>query len=65
MNTFISLENLKYYDKCLKEYINMKINLNTNKSTNCPNCGAVITSSRCEYCGTDFEQSAIWGNKTN
>ena len=22
--------------------------------TNCPNCGAPITSSRCEYCGTVF-----------
>lgn len=23
--------------------------------TNCPNCGAPITSYRCEYCGTKFE----------
>lgn len=22
--------------------------------TNCPNCGAVITSNHCEYCGTVF-----------
>ena len=24
------------------------------KLTNCPNCGAPITSSKCEYCGTVF-----------
>lgn len=23
--------------------------------TNCPNCGAPITGSKCEYCGTVFE----------
>lgn len=33
----------------------------TNKTTNCPNCGAPITSNKCEYCGTNFEASAIWG----
>lgn len=25
------------------------------KTLNCPNCGAVITESKCEYCGTVFE----------
>lgn len=25
-----------------------------NVLTNCPNCGAPITSCRCEYCGTVF-----------
>ena len=58
---YISLENLEYYTKCLKQYINMKIELGVNKSTHCPNCGALITSSKCEYCGTDFEASAMWG----
>lgn len=24
-------------------------------SSNCPNCGAPISGTRCEYCGTDFE----------
>ena len=24
------------------------------RHTNCPNCGAVITGNRCEYCGTLF-----------
>ena len=23
--------------------------------TNCPNCGAPITKSKCEYCGTTFD----------
>jgi len=26
-----------------------------NESLNCPNCGAVRTGSKCEYCGTVFE----------
>jgi hypothetical protein len=52
---------LKYYDQRIKKYINMKMELSINKSTHCPNCGAVITSSKCGYCGTDFEQSAMWG----
>lgn len=38
--------------------IDAKIELSTMKRTNCPNCGAVITSSKCDYCGTDFE--TIW-----
>ena len=61
IDDLITFENLKYYDKCLKEYLNMKIELSTKKSTHCPNCGAVITGGKCEYCGTDFEQSMIWG----
>lgn len=58
---YVDLKGLEYFAKCMKEYVNMQIDLRTNKSTNCPNCGAVITSSKCEYCGTDFEQSALWG----
>ena len=27
--------------------------------TNCPNCGAPITSSKCEYCGTVFRDQRI------
>ena len=60
-NKFVNLENLKYYDRCLKQYINMRIDLNTKKSTKCHSCGAPITSSKCDYCGTDFEQVMIWG----
>ncbi len=61
MTKYIDLKGLEHYTECLKQYINMKIELSVNKSTHCPNCGALITSSKCEYCGTDFEQSAIWG----
>ena len=27
--------------------------------TNCPNCGAVITGYRCEYCDTVFSESLV------
>lgn len=26
--------------------------------TNCPNCGAPVSGSVCEYCGTKFKQGA-------
>lgn len=40
----------------MKEYVDIKIQLANNKQTNCPNCGAIITGMKCEYCGTDFEK---------
>lgn len=58
---YIDFKGLEHYTSCLKQYINMKIELMVNKSTHCPNCGALITSSKYEYCGTDFEASAMWG----
>jgi predicted amidophosphoribosyltransferase len=61
MTKYIDLKGLEHYTECFKQYINMKIELSVNKSTLCPNCGAPITSSKCEYCGTDFEASAMWG----
>jgi len=30
-----------------------------NDKLNCPNCGAVITGDKCEYCGTIFKQEKI------
>lgn len=54
-NKYVSLENLQYFWRLLKEYIDVKTELTINKKTNCPNCGAPITSMKCEYCGTDFE----------
>lgn len=45
---------LRYYTKLMKEYIDIKIDLVQHKQTNCPNCGAVITGLKCEYCGTNF-----------
>ncbi len=38
--------------------------INKPKVTNCPNCGAVVTNRRCEYCGTlfnDFNNTPIGG----
>ena len=61
MTKYIDSRGLEYYTKKIKEYINLKVELATNKSTHCPNCGALITSSKCEYCGTDFEASMMWG----
>ena len=58
---FIDVNALEYYTKCMKQYINMKVELQTNKKTNCPNCGAPITSSKCPYCDTDFEQIMLCG----
>lgn len=26
----------------------------SDKQTNCPNCGAVLKNSKCEYCGTEI-----------
>lgn len=59
---YVSLENLEYFTKLMKQYVKMQIDLQIKKETHCPNCGALITSSKCDYCGTDFEQSALWGN---
>ena len=58
---YLDYENIKAYDTLLELANWTKTHSDTNKTTNCPNCGAPITSSKCEYCGTDFEQSAIWG----
>jgi len=58
-NKVISLQNLKQYHENLMKYIDMKIELVTIKKTNCPNCGAPITSMKCEYCGTDFEKGIL------
>ena len=32
-----------------------------NLVANCPNCGAVITSTKCEYCGTIFDRNCNAG----
>lgn len=56
---YINLECLSYFCKKMKEYVDMKIELGVNKRVNCPNCGAPITSMKCEYCGTDFEKGIL------
>ena len=55
MNQFLDINGLRYFTKLLKEYIDIKVELTHNRTTNCPNCGAMITGMKCEYCGTDFE----------
>ena len=54
MTKCVTLEGLEYYHKRLMKTIDAKIDLGIKGKTNCPNCGAVITSTKCEYCGTDF-----------
>ena len=55
MKKYIDLGGLEYFVKLIKEPMNVKAELTYNKITNCPNCGAMITGMKCEYCGTDFE----------
>ena len=59
MDKFLTLEGLRFYDSRIKEYINIKIDLKTKEETHCPNCAALITDSKCPYCGTDFERRLI------
>ena len=54
MTKYITLDGLRRYTELMKQYIDLQINLSKHSKTNCPNCGAVITSTKCEYCGTDF-----------
>lgn len=33
--------------------------------TNCINCGAILHGSKCEYCGTEYDNTAIVANFNN
>lgn len=35
--------------------IENKMRLTKARKTNCPNCGAILKSGKCEYCGTEAE----------
>lgn len=61
MTKYIDLKGLQYFANRMKEYIDIKVELTQNKQTNCPNCGAIITGMKCEYCGTDFGAIAKFG----
>lgn len=50
----ISLDNFRQYHNLLMQYIDKRIDLSQNGTTNCPNCGAVITDKQCSYCGTNL-----------
>ena len=43
----------------IQNAINYLEKMNLKPKLNCPNCGAPITGSKCEYCGTDFEQKMM------
>ena len=71
---YINFHNLQLINERINKCINIEADTIMNaklyadkstqsKSTHCPNCNALITSSKCLYCGTDFEQSAIWGKE--
>ena len=52
--TFITLENMPFIIEKIMENTKLLIKLEKNGHINCPNCGAVITSEKCPYCGTTF-----------
>ena len=54
MTKFMTLNNLTFYHNLLVEYIDKRIDLAMNGSTNCPNCGAIIKDKTCSYCGTNL-----------
>ena len=54
MKKIVDIDTLEYFAKRIKEYTDVKIGLALDKQTNCPNCGAIITGVKCEYCGTNF-----------
>ena len=58
---------MTYYDCCIQDSIytmsevrrmlDIDSKIGTPRTTNCPNCGAPITSWKCEYCETVFDDS--------
>lgn len=56
MKKYISLDNLQLYDQAVKRYVNKSFERYKTKYVNCPNCGAPINGTICEYCGTDFNR---------
>lgn len=54
MSKLITLNQLEKVCHSLMEYTKKMIELHHEGQTNCPNCGAAITSDKCEYCGTEF-----------
>lgn len=52
---YVDIDILKIYHSKLMQLMDVKIGLSQNKYTNCPNCGAPLTSTQCEYCGTRFD----------
>ena len=40
----------------IQDAIDYLAKMNLKPKLNCPNCGAPVTGSKCEYCRTDFKQ---------
>ena len=54
---FVRNTNELYVANKNKEYVKIQSNELSNhgdRPTNCKNCGAVLTSYKCEYCGTEY-----------
>lgn len=49
---FIRCRSLRVHIIFMGDYGKMELK----NMTNCPNCGAVITGDKCEYCGTVFRR---------
>ena len=49
-NKYVTFEMFEEYHKKLMEYIGMHDDLILNGVTTCPNCGAIITSDKCDQC---------------
>ena len=50
---FVTWEMFELYHKKLIEYIGMNDDLMLNGYTRCPECGAIITSMKCENCAEE------------
>lgn len=51
---------IHYINRCIEEIGTPNMDVPTIKSmtpklTNCKNCGAVLHSNRCEFCGTEYD----------
>ena len=52
---FVTIEMFEKYHKKLMEYIGMHDDLILNGVTTCPNCGATLTSDKCDQCAKTEE----------
>ena len=50
---FVTIEMFEKYHKKLMEYIGMHDDLILNGVTTCPNCGATLTSDKCDQCAKE------------
>lgn len=53
---YIDLTALECYHKKLMEHINLLVINKAFEYSTCPNCAAIITSDKCDFCGTLFRK---------